>query len=229
MQEGSLEVLGNQLRGAAMAELVRVRRKLGFIFQAHNLFESLTAFQNVRMAAELFGFAADRTSRRIAELLTVLGLGHRIHYKPDSLSGGQKQRVAIARALVHQPPLILADEPTAALDEKSGATSSPSSGDSRARTARRSSWSPTTTGSSMSRTASSTWWMAGSSRMSWSKSPRRFCEFLRDVPIFQRLTPGSITAVADKVKSEKHGAGTVIVAQGDAGEKFYLVRRGGLT
>ncbi len=226
VQEGSLEVLGNQLRGAAMAELVRVRRKLGFIFQAHNLFESLTAFQNVRMAAELFGFAADRTSRRIAELLTVLGLGHRIHYKPDSLSGGQKQRVAIARALVHQPPLILADEPTAALDEKSGRD-------------------VVTLFQRFTREDRSTIIMVTHDNRILDVADRivnmvdgriksnvlvkvtaEICEFLRDVPIFQRLTPGSITAVADKVKSEKHGAGTVIVAQGDAGDKFYLVRRG---
>jgi putative ABC transport system ATP-binding protein len=69
------------------------------------------------MAAELFQLPLEAITQRITDLLTILGLGHRIHYKPDSLSGGQKQRVAIARALVHRPPLILADEPTSGLDD----------------------------------------------------------------------------------------------------------------
>jgi len=120
VQEGSLEVLGNELQGSNRDLIVSVRRKLGFIFQAHNLFESLTAYQNVSMAAELMGLDPRIAERRIKSLLARLGLGERIHYKPSSLSGGQKQRVAIARALVHKPKLILADEPTAALDEKSG-------------------------------------------------------------------------------------------------------------
>ena len=120
VQEGSVEVLGHQLHGAGMGKLVDVRRELGFIFQAHNLFQSLTAFRNVRMAAELFSFSSQQASQRISELLAILGLEQRIHYKPDSLSGGQKQRVAIARALVHRPRLVLADEPTAALDSVNG-------------------------------------------------------------------------------------------------------------
>jgi len=226
VQEGSLEVLGNQLHGADMNKLVGVRRKLGFIFQAHNLFQSLTAFQNVRMAAELFDFAPERADRRIAELLTVLGLGHRIHYKPDSLSGGQKQRVAIARALVHQPPLILADEPTAALDEKSGRD-------------------VVTLFQRFTREDRATIIMVTHDNRILDVADRivnmvdgriksnvlvqvnaEICEFLRKVPLFQRLTPGSITEAADKVKSEKHGSGTVIVAQGDKGDKFYVIRRG---
>ena len=72
------------------------------------------------MAAELLGIDPMIAGDRIESLLTRLGLAERIHYKPKSLSGGQKQRVAIARGLVHKPKLILADEPTAALDEKSG-------------------------------------------------------------------------------------------------------------
>ncbi len=100
-------------------ELVALRRGIGFIFQAHNLFYSLSARQNVMMSTDLYPKRAD-ASQAAAEVLTALGLGERIDYKPHALSGGQKQRVAIARALVNKPKLILADEPTAALDKKSG-------------------------------------------------------------------------------------------------------------
>jgi len=118
LQEGSLKVLGQEIRGMGARQLVEVRRNIGFIFQAHNLFHSLTARQNVLMACDLFPTSQDR--QKAAEILTALGLGDRIDYKPHALSGGQKQRVAIARALVNRPKLILADEPTAALDKKSG-------------------------------------------------------------------------------------------------------------
>lgn len=118
-QEGNLQVLGRELVGLNKSQLVEVRRNIGFIFQAHNLFESLTASQNVEMAVELT--QNWRKKRKLAvEMLSQLGLANRVDYKPNALSGGQKQRVAIARALVNQPQLILADEPTAALDKKSG-------------------------------------------------------------------------------------------------------------
>ncbi len=116
--EGSLKILGQELVGLSKPKMVQVRRNIGFIFQAHNLFESLTASQNVEMAVELLGNW--RKKRKLAlEILSQLGLEHRANYKPKALSGGQKQRVAIARALVNEPLLILADEPTAALDKKS--------------------------------------------------------------------------------------------------------------
>src|SRR5262249_30630862 len=83
------------------------------------LFESLTAVQNVRMAQQLKPSAVNGEDPAVA-LLKQLGLGERVHYKPQSLSGGQRERVAVARALVNGPGLILADEPAAALDEKSG-------------------------------------------------------------------------------------------------------------
>jgi putative ABC transport system ATP-binding protein len=118
VQEGSLKVLGQEIRGLSPKQLVQVRRNIGFIFQAHNLFHSLTARQNVLMATDLMPSPDDR--QKAAQVLTQLGLGERIDYKPHALSGGQKQRVAIARALVNHPKLILADEPTAALDKKSG-------------------------------------------------------------------------------------------------------------
>ena len=118
-QEGSLRVLGQELVGLGNRQLVEIRRNIGFIFQAHNLFESLTAAQNVEMAVELTGnFRGKR--KQAVDMLGQVGLAERADYKPAQLSGGQKQRVAIARALVNQPQLILADEPTAALDKQSG-------------------------------------------------------------------------------------------------------------
>ena len=120
-QSGSCKILGKELCGASTAELVEVRRNNGYIFQAHNLHHSLTATENVQMALEVQGIypKKERYDRAIA-MLKQVGLGNRIDYYPDKLSSGQKQRVAIARALVSHPAIILADEPTAALDSKSG-------------------------------------------------------------------------------------------------------------
>ncbi|WP_414755994.1 DevA family ABC transporter ATP-binding protein [Anabaena sp. CCY 9910] len=121
VQSGSLEILGKELSGATKNEMVEVRRNIGYIFQAHNLLGFLTAQQNVQMPFEMnqsISFRAATT--KAAEMLTTVGLGEKLNYYPDDLSGGQKQRVAIARALVHHPKLVLADEPTAALDSKSG-------------------------------------------------------------------------------------------------------------
>src|SRR5205085_11145970 len=114
--------LGRKLNGLGPRELVEVRRGIGFIFQRHNLLTALTAYQNVKMALDLGGFPdADARIKELMELL-LLKDGHtdRTHSPPKKLSGGQCQRVAIARALAGRPELILADEPTAALDEKSG-------------------------------------------------------------------------------------------------------------
>lgn len=121
VQDGSINLLSNQLNGADEDLLTRCRRQLGFIFQDHNLHESLTAMQNVRMGLEVHGpQAMKRWHEASAHLLGILGLSDRLHYLPGNLSGGQKQRVAVARALVGNPHIIFADEPTAALDQDSG-------------------------------------------------------------------------------------------------------------
>jgi putative ABC transport system ATP-binding protein len=120
-QEGSLKILGQELAGATKNQLVEVRRNIGYIFQAHNLLKCLTARQNVQMSLELHPqFSSQEAVAKAEAMLAVVGLGSHINYYPDNLSGGQKQRVAIARALVSHPKLVLADEPTAALDSKSG-------------------------------------------------------------------------------------------------------------
>jgi putative ABC transport system ATP-binding protein len=115
-QSGSLHAIGHDLSNLESPGLENYRRRLGFIFQLHNLFPALTAFQSVQMAADLHPESGQKMNDRIRELLTRLGLGDRMDYRPHQLSGGQRQRVAIARALVHRPTLVLADEPTAALD-----------------------------------------------------------------------------------------------------------------
>ena len=122
MQEGSCEVLGQELFGASERARVSLRQRIGFIFQNHNLLGALTARQNVAMALEVTAQLpeAERLARA-GDMLAAVGLADHADRLPAKLSGGQRQRVAIARALAAQPGLVLADEPTAALDKVSGA------------------------------------------------------------------------------------------------------------
>jgi putative ABC transport system ATP-binding protein len=120
MQEGSLQILSQELQGASKRQQMRLRSQIGFIFQAHNLLKCLTAWENVNMSLKLHKISPTDRRHRSIQMLESVGLGDRTHYYPENLSGGQKQRVAIARALVSEPKLILADEPTAALDKQSG-------------------------------------------------------------------------------------------------------------
>ncbi|GAX38435.1 DevA family ABC transporter ATP-binding protein [Nodularia sp. NIES-3585] len=121
VQEGSLKFLGVEMFGASQNRLVQIRRNIGYIFQAHNLLGFLSATQNVQMAVELNNnMSANEAIAKSQAMLGAVGLQDKVTYFPESLSGGQKQRIAIARALVNSPPLVLADEPTAALDKQSG-------------------------------------------------------------------------------------------------------------
>ena len=123
-QCGSLRILGSELLHADRTTLTRLRRQVGFIFQAHNLLPYLTALENVRVGLEVHPDWLERgrpaMDERCAVMLAEVGLAERSGYYPEKLSGGQKQWVAIARALAPQPQLLLADEPTAALDKDSG-------------------------------------------------------------------------------------------------------------
>jgi putative ABC transport system ATP-binding protein len=117
-QSGRLEVFGRNLIGLPPAGQRDIRRRTGFIFQDHNLFEALTVGQTLSLAMQVGGARLSRNAAQehAHQLLSTLGLEDYVNRKPRALSGGQKQRVAVARALINNPELILADEPTAALD-----------------------------------------------------------------------------------------------------------------
>jgi putative ABC transport system ATP-binding protein len=121
LQEGSLKFLEHEFNNASQQELIHIRKSIGFVFQSHNLLNCLTAQENVNMSLKLHPQLSfqERKTRSIS-VLSEVGLGAHINDYPSNLSGGQKQRVAISRALVSQPKLVLADEPTASLDSKTG-------------------------------------------------------------------------------------------------------------
>ena len=121
--DGKLEILGEEVSSLPESALPRIRREaIGFVFQGFNLFPTLTAAENVALALDVRGERGSMAKKRAEELLTEVGLQEKIRSWPSDLSGGQKQRVAIARALASNPPILLADEPTAALDSTSGRT-----------------------------------------------------------------------------------------------------------
>jgi len=226
MQQGSLQVLGIELNGLDPAERVGVRRSIGFIFQAHNLFDSLTARQNVQLALDLHVHDRAKRRERADGILGVLGLSDRADHKPAALSGGQRQRVAIARALVNEPRLILADEPTAALDRDA----------SRdvvlilQRLASR-------TGAAVVLVTHDNRILDVADRIVNLVDGRivsdvhvrevaAVCEFLSRCPVFSGLMPATLSDIAGKMARERHEVGTAVIRQGAAGDKFYLIRSG---
>jgi putative ABC transport system ATP-binding protein len=226
VQSGSLRVGGRELAGLSEAERVEVRRGLGFIFQGHNLFESLTARQNVLLALDLHGGDRRENDRRAREVLEQVGLGKHLDKKPGALSGGQKQRVAVARALASRPPLVLADEPTAALDAVTGRQVV----DLLKHLAREQGTATVlvTHDSRILEAADRIINMVDGRLVSDVAvgESLEICEFLIKVPIFAGYTPAALAEIAEQMSVLRLPAGTRVFRQGELGEAFYVVWEG---
>jgi len=226
VQQGRIEVLGQSLSAIGRRELVAMRRNVGFIFQMHNLFDALSAYENVKMAMQLGNCPVSEMRQRGSAILDRLGLGNRVDYKPRSLSGGQRQRVAIARALVNRPKLVLADEPTAALDKDSARSVVDLLKETTVEN-----------GASVIMVTHDHRIIEKADRLVHMVDGRiasdvvlhdalRICEFLKTVDAFQDLTPIELTNVAEKMTKRRFVKGDVIIRQGDIGEEFFLISDG---
>jgi len=226
VQEGRIEVLGHDLSRLGRRQLVLTRRHVGFIFQMHNLFDALSAFENVMMAMQLGSWRPASMRQRGTEILDRLGLGHRIDHKPKALSGGERQRVAIARALVNRPNLVLADEPTAALDRESAHKVVDLLKESTIEQ-----------GSTVVLVTHDHRIIEKADRLVHMVDGRiasdvvlhdavRICEFLKTVDAFSHLTPIELTNVAEKMTKRQFIAGDVVIRQGESGEEFFLISDG---
>ncbi len=226
VQEGRIDVLGRNLARLGAGELVAVRRHVGFIFQMHNLFDALSAYENVKMAMQLGDCPAAEMRERGTTILDRLGLGHRVDYKPRSLSGGQRQRVAIARALVNRPQLVLADEPTAALDK-----------DSARNVVDLLKETTVEHGSAVMMVTHDHRIIEKADRLVHMVDGRiasdvvlhdalRICEFLKTVDAFKDLSPVALTDIAEKMTKRRFVKGDVVIREGDAGAEFFLISDG---
>ncbi|MYD08529.1 MAG: ABC transporter ATP-binding protein [Chloroflexi bacterium] len=120
---GTIAIDGVDVTRMSEGQLTDIRnQKIGFVFQFFNLIPTLTALENVALPIEFAQAPRHKPFKRAKDVLEMLGLGSRLHHRPNELSGGQQQRVAIARALANDPPILLADEPTGNLDSRSGET-----------------------------------------------------------------------------------------------------------
>jgi putative ABC transport system ATP-binding protein len=225
-QEGRIEVLGRDFSRLGGTELVEVRRDIGFIFQMHNLFEALSAYENVKMAAQLGDTPAAEMRKRGCEILERLGLDHRIDHKPRHLSGGERQRVAIGRALVNHPRLVLADEPTAALDKES--TMNVISLLKQQTVEHGSAVMMVTHDHRIIDSADRLVHMVDGRIMSdvVLHDALRICEFLRPIDLFKTLTPRQLTDVAEHMTKRHYTADEMIIREGEPGEEFFLVSEG---
>lgn len=226
VQEGTVHILGDELSGLSDPGLVPVRRNLGFIFQAHNLFDSLTAVQNVRLALRYTDFPKAVQKSMAVDILKKVGLGERLGYKPEALSGGQRQRIAVARGIVHHPRLILADEPTAALDKVTGRKvvnlfrQMAEEDDSAILLV--------THDNRILDIADRIINMVDGSIASDVQVAQsiEICEFLTRCEIFSKTTPTTLTEIAQKMGVEIFPAQSVIIRQGETGDKFYMIKDG---
>lgn len=228
LQSGSIKAFGQEYFGLEHRQQIAVRRNIGFIYQHHNLFESLTALQNVKLAVEVSGRPPDECRRMSEEALVNVGLKERMHYKPHKLSGGQSQRVAIARALVHQPKLLLADEPTAALDKDTGREVVTLF--QRLAETQRSSIIIVTHDNRILDVAHRIVNMVDGAIVTNVNvyDSLKDAAFLRKCPAFAGVSPGFLADAAAHMHSEHFPAGVNVVTQGELGHKFYVVRSGRL-
>jgi putative ABC transport system ATP-binding protein len=220
-------VLGRDVRRLDHFAQVALRRDVGFIFQFHNLFDSLTAFENVRMATALKPGPVAEMNRRVEDILARLGMADRMDYLPSELSGGQNQRVAIARALVNQPALVLADEPTASLDAESGQE-------------------VLTLLHELANSASlTTVIIVTHDQRVLDRADRivnlvsgrvvsnvradlavRIVAMLEKLPRCLGLSPSTLTRIAERMTAESRPAGDVAVREGEPGYRVYLIHQG---
>jgi putative ABC transport system ATP-binding protein len=226
VQEGTIEVLGQNLTGLPPTELVATRRNIGFIFQTHNLFESLSAYENVKMAMHLGACPVREMRTRGTSIIQRLGLGHRIDYKPRALSVGQRQRIAVARAVVNRPKLILADEPTAALDKESSVIVVNLLKDLV--TEEECTVMMVTHDNRILGLADRIVNMVDGSIVSdvVLREAVMICEFLKKIDLFQNLTPIEMTNVAERMKKRHYARAEVVIRQGDVGEESFLITKG---
>ncbi len=226
VQDGSLRVMGKELKKLPPMEQVAVRRSTGFIFQSHNLFDSLTAMQNVMLSLDMHNIPTATARKMSLDTLHDLGIGDKAHYKPGNLSGGQQQRVAIGRALVHKPRIVLADEPTAALDKDTGRMVV-----ERFRKLAREHQSTVFIVTHDNRilhvadriVSMVDGYIVSDTDVAASVST---ANFLLSCELFKHFTPELLANLAGKMTLECHLEGSDIVVQGDVGDKFYVVKSG---
>ncbi|MCU0241431.1 MAG: ATP-binding cassette domain-containing protein [Vicinamibacteria bacterium] len=226
MQQGSIRVGARELSTLTSEALLDYRRSLGFIFQHHNLFPALTALESVQMALDLLPLSPVEKRSRAAQMLERLGLGARLDYKPEKLSGGQRQRVAIARALVHRPQLVLADEPTAALDKDTAHSVL----DVIRELVReeRTTVLMVTHDTRLLHAADRIVHMVDGRIVSNVRVAHllEVCEYLRKSKLFLARTPAEYTEIAQKMTLARYPAGVTLIRQGDEGDRFCIVRNG---
>jgi putative ABC transport system ATP-binding protein len=226
LQQGRVEILGRGLSGLGASELVLVRRDIGFIFQMHNLFDSLSAAENVRMALELGHLPPAKIRHAAGDMLARLGLAERVDYKPRALSGGQRQRVAIARALVNRPKLVLADEPTAALDKD--ATTNVLGLLKQMTLENGTAVLMVTHDHRIIDLADRLIHMVDGHIASdvMLDNAGRVREFLKTVEPFSALNPADLMGLAEGAALRHFEAGEVIIREGDKGDEMFLISEG---